>query len=246
MTLAWDYAGVASDYDARPGYAEAALAACFDVVGPGAHACDVGAGTGRLTAALVARALRVVAVEPSAAMRRYGRTNVAGPRVVWVSGRAEALPLRTASSELVAFGSSFNVVERATALAEAARVLVPGGRLVCLWNHRDLADPLQRRIEDVIRSRVPRYDYGSRREPQDAVIAADGRFGPVECFAVTSVQRTEVVRWMAAWRSHLTLRRQAGARFAEVVAAIADVLAAERAALLEIPYVTRCWIATRR
>ncbi|MCC6765153.1 MAG: methyltransferase domain-containing protein [Deltaproteobacteria bacterium] len=247
MALEWDYASVAADYDARPPYVAAALAACFDDLPFGSHACDVGAGTGRLAAALAARGFAVAAVEPSPAMRARGVANTAGlSRVAWLAGRAEALPLPSACRSLVTFGASFNVVEPDAALAEAARVLVPGGRLACLWNHRVLDDPVQRRIEERIRGLVPGYRYGSRRDPQDDVLRASGRFARVRALEAACVHRVPVAVWMTAWRSHLTLRRQAGAHFDAVLEAIAAVVAAEVEDEIAVPYVTRCWLAERR
>src|SRR5215467_12747417 len=51
---------------ARPGYADAALD--WTLPDTARRVLDLGAGTGKLTAALVARGLDVVAVEPSPAM----------------------------------------------------------------------------------------------------------------------------------------------------------------------------------
>ncbi len=179
-------------------------------------------------------------------MRERGLANLDGvASVVWTGGRAEALPLRDASCGLVTFGSSFNVVDRRVALVEAARVLAPGGRLACLWNHRDLDDPLQRRIETCIRSHLPAYAYGARRRSQRAVIAASGYFRCVRRCEVVCARRVSVAEWTRAWRSHLTLRRQAGPRFADVLAAIAAVVAAEGRDPIAVPYVTRVWLAER-
>ena len=253
MALEWDYGAAAAAYDLRPPYVAAALAASFAAaeLAAGDAVCDVGAGTGRLTSALLERGAAVVAVEPNPAMRERGIVNTgrgggrAGGRAEWIGGRAEALPVATASCRLVSFGSSFNVVDRAAALAEAARVLVPNGRLLCIWNHRVLDDPLQRRIEAVIRRYVPDYGHGSRRDDQTSVLAASGRFGHVRRLAALCVHRVPSGEWLQAWRSHLTLRRQAGARFEEVLAAIDRLVAAEAGPEVAVPYETRAWLAAR-
>ena len=54
-------------------------------------------------------------------------------RLSWCAGNAEALPFETASADLVtiAFGLR-NVTNREAALAEAHRILRPGGRFLCL------------------------------------------------------------------------------------------------------------------
>lgn len=40
------------------------------------------------------------------------------------------------------------------------------------WNHRDLNDPLQSEIENILRKHILDYGYGTRREEQTGVIDA--------------------------------------------------------------------------
>src|SRR5688572_28333189 len=106
-----------------------ALAALLDphwVVG------DLGCGTGAVTAALAPFVARVVAVDASAAMLQAARKRVHGAGNVDLRrGELEALPiddgrLDAATVMLVLH----HVPEPAGALAEVARVLKPGGRVV--------------------------------------------------------------------------------------------------------------------
>lgn len=248
MVVEWDYTAAADVYDTRPSYAADVLAECLRTMGveTGMRACDVGAGTGHLTLPLLGRGLRVVAVEPNPAMRRRGRMRTAGRgSVAWIAAVGEALPLAGASCDLVGFGSSFNVVDRPQALRESARILEPRGSLLCLWNHRRLDDPLQERIEALICECVPGYIHGVRREDQSETIERSGLFRCVGRVEGAFVHRAPVDEWLRTWRSHLTLRRQAGARFEEVVAAIGRVVGPGVDGWLEIPYVTRAWVAQR-
>ena len=48
-----------------------------------------------------------------------------------------------------------------------------------MWNHPDLDDPVQARIEPIIRSDNPEYEYGKRRQDPTRFINASGFFGPV-------------------------------------------------------------------
>jgi len=93
-----------------------------------ARVLDVGCGTGRLAAELARRGARVWGVEPSPEMLAVARAKV--PAGVGLKrGRAERLPFRDGWFERVVFSLVLHLVDRSAALAEAHRVLVPGGRL---------------------------------------------------------------------------------------------------------------------
>jgi trans-aconitate 2-methyltransferase len=93
---------------------------------------DAGCGTGRLTSRLVARLPRglAIGVDRSVGMaERAGRTLAGLPARV-VTADLLALPLRSASADVVFSTATFHWVRDHDALfAEIARVLRPGGRL---------------------------------------------------------------------------------------------------------------------
>ncbi|MBK6788850.1 MAG: class I SAM-dependent methyltransferase [Betaproteobacteria bacterium] len=93
---------------------------------------DLAGGTGDVAARLAA-ADRVVAVcDPSVPMMQAGRAR--GHRhVQWLAGTGENMPLPVGSVDTItiAFGIR-NVTRIEDALAEALRVLKPGGRFLCL------------------------------------------------------------------------------------------------------------------
>jgi len=247
--VAWDYTAVASAYLKRPGYAPGAIDAIVHRAGlsPGSRVADVGAGTANLSIPLLERGLEVVAIEPNDAMRRLGEQRTAGtPRIAWHLAFAEATSLPAASCDAVGFGSSFNVVRALEAVVESARILRPRGWVFCLWNHRDLDDPLQAAIEAAIRRYVPAFAHGARRADPSALLQHAGHFDPPRAVAVPIVHRVERGDFAEAWRSHLTLRRQAGAAFDDVIAAIERLLDTYGGPTLDVPYVTRAWLARRR
>ena len=244
----WDYTELAAAYVKRPDYAPEAIDEMLAMasVHSGARACDVGAGAGHLTMELARRGLTVAAVEPNPAMRGHGIERTRDFRkVTWSEGTGEHTGQPAGAFDLVTFGSSFNVTDRPSALNETARILQPRGWFACLWNHRDLADPIQEAIESAIRSRIPDYDYGSRREDQTAVIDASGLFGAVYRLERHVRHEQPVEDCLEAWRSHATLRRQAGERFADVIEAIRQILTARRPSI-QVPYTTRVWMAQRK
>ena len=112
-----------------------------------------------------------------------------------------------------------------------------------MWNHRDLENPIQARIEEIISGHVPGYSYGTRREDQVAVIERSERFGPVIHVDSRTIHSQTVAECVEAWRSHATLARQAGQKFDQVVDEIATFLDGLGSETIEIPYSTNVWIA---
>jgi ubiquinone/menaquinone biosynthesis C-methylase UbiE len=97
---------------------------------------DVGAGTGLLTLALAERAERVWAIDIAASMCEYLRTKAASAGLANVAvsqGTAASLPLVDRSVDVVVSNYCFHHLDeggKRMALAEAYRVMRPGGRLV--------------------------------------------------------------------------------------------------------------------
>lgn len=138
---------------------------------------ELGAGTGKLTRAVAALGVRVVAVEPDPRMLAVLRTLV----LDGVEGSAEAIPFDAGVADAVVAGSSFHWFELEPALREIHRVLQPGGRLAFGWNHRDDRHPAVARMgaavyEAQARTRGPRW----RTRDWAAVITASGLFQDVE------------------------------------------------------------------
>ena len=165
------FAEVSGAYErGRPGYPEDAVRW---LAGDGAaDVVDLGAGTGKLTRALVALGHRVTAVEPLDEMR--AELEQALPEVGALTGTAEAIPVPDASFDVVTCAQAFHWFDHASALPEIARVLRPGGRLALAWNSRDDRDPWMARLSEII---------GNETIAEDDVstpIDESGLFAPVE------------------------------------------------------------------
>lgn len=110
-----------------------AIRAC--ALKPGARVLDVGAGTGDLAA----EALRqrpealVVGCDFTLPMMLRGRAKPGRARIRWVGGDALRLPFPDETFDAVVSGFVMrNVADLDLALREQARVVRPGGRVVCL------------------------------------------------------------------------------------------------------------------
>ena len=113
---------------------------------------DVAGGTGDIALRVAERlggAGRVVVVDATPAMLAVGRDRMIDrgrlSGIEWVAGQAERLPVASASVEAytIAFGIR-NVTDLDRALAEARRVLKPGGRFLCLEFSRVVLPVLDR------------------------------------------------------------------------------------------------------
>ncbi len=134
---------------------------------PGQHLVDVAGGTGDIAFRFIERAqrhaaaadaARVSVVDLTPAMLAVGRDRAIDRGLLggidWLAGDAEALPVAdmTADCYTIAFGLR-NVTHIDRALAEARRVLKPGGRFLCLEFSRVVV-PLLDRLYDLFSFRV--------------------------------------------------------------------------------------------
>ena len=142
-----------------------ALDAILPVPGDGI-VVEVGAGTGHVSRHLAGLGFRVLALEPSRAMRSEGRARNAGSGVAWAAALAEALPLPDTSTEGVLFFTTLEFVASPNgAIAEALRVLRPGGWLAIAFLDADGAwTPLYRSF--AVQGRAPWTSAHFFRQPQ--------------------------------------------------------------------------------
>jgi SAM-dependent methyltransferase len=127
----------------RPGYPEEILR--WALPAQASQVVDLGAGTGLLTAGLLDLGLHVTAVEPLAKMRE----RIPAPAKA-VDGSAEAIPVADGAADAVFAGQAWHWFDAERAIAEAARVLRPGGTLALMWNLLDDDDPLSRTVADIL------------------------------------------------------------------------------------------------
>ncbi|MEN0085988.1 MAG: class I SAM-dependent methyltransferase [Leifsonia sp.] len=165
-------------YDAsRPSYPADAVSWLLDgVEGP---VLDLGAGTGKLTTALVERGTDVTAVDPSPEMLRVLRDRL--PGVEAMEGAAERIPTPDDAFGLVVVAQAWHWVDADLAVPEVARVLRPGGRLGLIWNERDESVGWVRELGQLMDAGTAAFD-----DESEPVVAAP--FGPLEKHQTSWVQ----------------------------------------------------------
>ncbi len=109
---------------------------------------ELGAGTGKLTAAIVALGHEVVATDPSAEM--LTQLKQVAPTAYRAVGRAENIPLPSSSVDIAVAAQAFHWFDQDRALPEIARVLRPGGTLALVWNNADLTVPWVKKVYRLI------------------------------------------------------------------------------------------------
>lgn len=228
---------------ARPSYPDDAVRWIAEVAGlaHGRVVADVGAGTGKLTRLLLSTHARVVAVEPIEAMR--GILLETAPGVEVLDGVAESLPLPDTSVDVVTVAQAFHWFDHARAIPELHRVIRPGGHLVLIWNSRDMDDPLQRALEELLaplRADMP-YQLGAAwRVP----LEESRLFGePEEArFAIEQQLTRSGVRDRITSTSFVAAMPTAER---EALLARVDALTEGREEPFAFPYVTEVYVAER-
>lgn len=127
---------VADEYDrARPMYPDALVDRACEVAGLGSGdpVLEIGCGTGQLTRSLVARGLRVTAVEPGGNLIRLAGQNLAGTgSVELVNARFEDAALPRGYFRAVFSASALHWVDPAVGWRKIAGALAAGGTLALL------------------------------------------------------------------------------------------------------------------
>jgi ArsR family transcriptional regulator len=125
--------------DARqlvPGRSWAAWSRALGLLMPSLKVADLGCGEGYLTMEAARWASRVIAVDRSDAVLTRARALARRRRVsnvIWKKGELERLPMKDASVDVAMLSQALHhALQPARAIAEAARVVVAGGRVLVL------------------------------------------------------------------------------------------------------------------
>jgi SAM-dependent methyltransferase len=216
-------------------------------IAPGRVVVDVGAGTGKLTRALVPSGATLIAVEPLVEMRERLAAEV--PRAVPFAGTAEHMALRDGSAHAIVAAQAFHWFDGDKALAEFHRVLAPGGRVGLVWNVRDRRAPWVATFDalvDAVDPDRPDHQTGTWRAAFDRTTL----FGPLEHMDVPYAQTlapAEIVDRAASVSSISALptaeREKVLDGFRELAAMHPDVRGQQT---VELPYLTKIYWTERR
>jgi SAM-dependent methyltransferase len=179
---------VAEEYDRhRPTYPDALIDRACEVggLGPGATVLEIGCGTGQLTRSLLARGLRVTAIEPGARLIARARDQLADAgEVEFVHRRLEEAPLPHARYSAAFSGSAIHWVAPDVSWRRTAEALVDGGTLA-LVSYFGLQEPRSGDDQHALRAAMARVapglaaDLPTYRDLDGTLGGADQRRGNV-------------------------------------------------------------------
>ncbi|MET9020030.1 class I SAM-dependent methyltransferase [Actinopolymorpha sp. NPDC004070] len=194
---------------------------------------DLGAGTGKLTRALLAPGRTVIGVEPSAGMREQFSQVL--PDVPVLEGTGESIPLPDSSVDALVCAQAWHWVDPEVAVPEVARVLRPGGRLGLVWNLRDASVPWVAELDRILR------DYAAAPTEDRQVEHVGAPFGLVERqdFHWSHPMTAGDVMDMIASRSYVITLDSATRE--ELLQRVRELLDTERPTAM--PYTTECYRA---
>jgi SAM-dependent methyltransferase len=228
---------VVGDYErGRPGYPEAVVSW---LVGSAEHVVDLGAGTGKLTGALITGRRSVVALEPQEAMVEQLHASVPGANAVRAG--AEAIPIRSHWADVVVVAQAWHWFDQARAVPEIDRVLRPGGRLSLVWNVRDDSVDWVAELSRI----AGRDNSATTREWLDL----GPQFGELETLRAQAVQLLDMESLLAHVRSRSNVAALPEGKRAGVMRAVARLcathpgLAGKRQ--IEFPYITEAYRALK-
>lgn len=200
-------------------------------IAPGLRALDVGTGTGTVARGLAERGLDVTGTDPAAALLEQARALAAedGVSVRWRVGRAERHEEPDAAFDLVTAGQCWHWFDRKAAAAEAARVLVPGGRIVIAhFDWLPLPGNMVEATEALILTYNPSWTMGGGTGlyPHWLADLAGAGFGALETFSFDVAQPYTPEAWRGRIRASAGVKASLDeAAIARFDADLADMLA---------------------
>jgi SAM-dependent methyltransferase len=211
---------VAREYDRhRPSYPDALIDQACEVaaIGPGVAVLEIGCGTGQLTRSLLARGLRVTAVEPGDQLIARARDQLqdAG-EVQFINASLEDASLPRAYYRAVFSASAIHWIDPDVSWRKAADALVDGGTLG-LVSYFGLQEPRSTHDQHALREAMARIApelaaaWPTYRELEDTLLGVASRRANV----------SEVWGWLG---SYDLARRHAAYLFEEAQVAAVPML----------------------
>ena len=113
------------------------------IIGPKDTVADIGSGTGIFTVRLAKHVKHIFAIEPNDDMRTKGEIQYRQfSNITSVDASAENTSLADRSIDVITVAQAFHWFDRALFKNECIRILKQDGKVILVWNDRDVSDKL--------------------------------------------------------------------------------------------------------
>ena len=226
MNVRKNFDGYADDYTVgRPQYSEELIDRILpDEPSASFAAADIGSGTGKFSAQLLARGFEVYSVEPNDDMRRVAEEELKGFELFHsVNGGAEDTMLGNDSVDLVTTAQAFHWFDTDKFRSECRRILKDGGKAALIWNVRDMEAPINQELYEIYKKYCPRFvgfSGGIVKDDPRIKKFFDGRYEYISC---TNPLTLDKERFIARSLSGSYSIKEGDPLYEEYMASILDV-----------------------
>lgn len=169
------FSGRAVDYtNGRPGYPQALFDCLYNdfAVSSQSVIADIGAGTGKFSKYLLERGNRVYLVEPNDDMRSVSEKELCSyPNAVFAKGTADNTGLYDCSIDLITAAQAFHWFDAEEFRKECKRILKPDGRVVLVWNTRDMNSEFNVKSYEIYKKYCPDFKgyHGGMKDDDESI-----------------------------------------------------------------------------
>lgn len=207
---------------------------------------DIGSGTGIFTAQLSPFAKMVFAVEPNADMRNKAKDKLSRySNISSVNAAAEDTSLSESSVDLITVAQAFHWFDRASFKKECKRILKPSGKVLLVWNDRDIKSEVIKDNFAVNKKFCPNFKGSSNGMDFSKESFKDFFDGEYEVREFDNSLVYERDTFIARSLSSSYAPKETDIQYAEYINAIEAVFEKHQVnGNVIYPYITRCYIGT--
>ena len=151
----------AEDYTkGRPSYAQSFISMLYEKLGfdESSEIADVGSGTGKLSKQLLENGSKVFCVEPNEDMRKIAERELSCfDKFISVEGTSSDTKLNDNSVDFITVAQAFHWFDPEKFKKECKRILKDNGKVILVWNTRDMSDEFNRKSYDIYKKYCPDF-----------------------------------------------------------------------------------------
>lgn len=158
----------------RPGYPKELFDCLYDKYGfsDSSVIADIGAGTGKFSKYLLDMGSKVYLVEPNADMRSAAQSELSDyEKAFFVNGSSEITMLEDSSVDFVTAAQAFHWFDAAKFKKECKRILKSDGRVVLVWNTRDMSSEFNAKSYEIYKKYCPDFKgyHGGMKDDDERI-----------------------------------------------------------------------------